>query len=247
LTSRARIGAVAAAVVMLAATAQAVVPPTPKVAHAVAAANRNAHRTKPLLLKVSLTIGEGQPTAATGTLASHPTGLARLELKSNRGFVERHLLQGTAHSASRDGELIDDPRQFLPPVFFLQAGSGEALIAALESFGIASDDGVLGRVGDYDCFVFGGRLPRAEEERGRRLPSLWVDLESYDVVRIDGPDGARFHFGPVQEFSGIRVPRWIEIRAPGREVARLDILEASVANAPAAAFSRDWLTAPAGS
>lgn len=231
---------------MLAVAAQAVVPPTPKVARAVADANRTARRSKPLLLKVALTIGAGQPTAATGTLASHPTGLARLELRSKRGFVERHLLQGTAHTASRDGRLIDDPRQFLPPVFFLQVRSGEALIAALESFGIASDDGVLGRVGDYDCFVFGGRLPRAEEERGRRLPSLWVDLESFDVIRIDGPDGARFRFGPAQDFSGIRVPRWIEIEARGRETARLDILEASVANAPAAAFNRAWLTAGSG-
>ena len=85
------------------------VPPPPKVAKAVAEANRAARRGKPLLLEVTLTIGEGQPTAATGTLVSHPTGLARLELKSHRGFVERHLLQGTAYTASRDGKLIASP------------------------------------------------------------------------------------------------------------------------------------------
>jgi len=239
--------AVAAAVALgIAAVAHAVIPPPPKVAQAVAEANRVARRSKPLLLKVTLTIGEGQPVAANGTLASHPTGLARLELKSNRGFVERHLLQGTAYTASRDGQLIAEPRTFLPPVFFLQARSGEDLIAAMESYGIASIDGVLGRVGDYDCFVFGGRLPRKDEDAGLRLPSMWVDLESFDVVRIDGADDVRFRFGPVQEFSGIRVPRWIEIEARGREKARLDILEASVANAPAAAFSRDWLTAAGG-
>jgi len=39
------------------------------------------------------------------------------------------------------------------------------------------------------------------------------------------------------------VPRWIEIEMRGRETARLEILEASVANAPAAAFNQDWLTA----
>ena len=232
----------AAAALVLAASASALVPPPPKVAKAVADANRTARRTKPLLLKVTLTIGEGQPTAATGTLVSHPTGLARLELKSHRGFVERHLLQGTAYTASRNQELIDNPRRFLPPVFLLQGRSGEALIAAMESFGIASDDGVLGRVGDYDCFVFGGRLPRRSEAAGRQLPSMWVDLDSFDVVRVDAADGVRFRFGPSQDFSGIRVPRWIEIETRGRETARLEILEASVANAPAAAFSQGWLT-----
>jgi hypothetical protein len=72
---------------------------------------------------------------------------------------------------------------------------------------------------------------------------MWVDLDSFDVVRIDAAAGVRFRFGPAQDFSGIRVPRWIEIETRGREKARLEILEASVANAPAAAFNRDWLTA----
>ena len=243
MNSRPVIAAVAVAALVLAASASAVVPPPPKVAKAVAEANRAARRGKPLLLEVTLTIGEGQPTAATGTLVSHPTGLARLELKSHRGFVERHLLQGTAYTASRNGKLIGSPRRFLPPIFLLQGRSGEALIAAMESFGIASDDGVLGRVGDYDCFVFGGRLPLKSVEAGRQLPSMWVDLDSFDVVRIDAADGVRFRFGPAQDFSGIRVPRWIEIEMRGRETARLEILEASVANAPAAAFNQDWLTA----
>jgi hypothetical protein len=243
LIARPLIAAAAVVALVIATASHAVIPPSAKVAQAVAEANRAAKRSKPLLLKVTLTIGEGQPVSATGTLASHPTGLARLELKSPRGFVERHLLQGTAYTASRDGRRIEDPRIFLPPVFFLQARSGEALTAAMDSNGIASVDGVLGRVGDYDCFVFGGRLPRKDEDAGLRLPSLWVDLETFDVVRIDAADGARFSFGPVQDFSGIRVPRWIEIESRGREKARLDILEAAVANAPAAAFSRDWLTA----
>jgi len=243
LNSRPLIAATVVAGLMLAANASALVPPPPKVAKAVAEANRTARRGKPLLLKVTLTIGEGQPAAASGTLVSHPTGLARLELKSNRGFVERHLLQGTTYTASRNGDVIDSPRRFLPPFFLLQGGSGEALIAAMESFGIAADDGVLGRVEDYDCFVFGGRLPRRSVEAGGQLPSMWVDLDSYDVVRIDAAAGVRFRFGPAQDFSGIRVPRWIEIETRGREKARLEILEASVANAPAAAFNRDWLTA----
>lgn len=225
------------------APARAVIPTAAKIAAAVAAANRSAGRSEPVLLDVTLTIGDGPP-AATGVLATHPTGLARLELRSHLGFVERHLLQGNARSASRDGVMIDDPRHFLPPVFLLQARSGAALRAAFSSFGIAADEAVLGRVGDFDCYVFGGRLPRSLERQERRLPSMWVDLESYEVVRIDGSDGVRYRFGPSQDFEGIRVPRWIGIEAPGEPSARLDIIRAAPANAPAAAFGLDWLTVP---
>jgi hypothetical protein len=225
------------------APARAVIPSAAKIAEAVAAANRKAGRSEPVLLDVTLTIGDGPP-AATGVLATHPTGLARLELRSHLGFVERHLLQGNAHSASRDGVMLDDPRDFLPPVFLLQATSGAALSAALSSFGIEAEEAVLGRVGDFDCYVLGGRLPRSLEEEDRRLPSMWVDLESYEVVRVDGPGGVRYRFGPAQDFGGIRVPRWIVIEAPDEPPARLDIVRAAPANAPAAAFGMDWLNAP---
>ena len=225
------------------APARAVIPAAAKIAKAVAAANRSAGRSEPVLLDVTLTIGEGPP-AATGVLATHPTGLARLELRSHLGFVERHLLQGNSHSASRDGVMLDDPRHFLPPVFLLQATSGAALSAALASFGIAAEEAVLGRVGEFDCYVFGGRLPRSLEKEERRMPSMWVDLESYEVVRIDGSDGVRYRFGPSQDFDGIHVPRWVVIEAPGQPPARLDIVRAAPANAPAAAFGMDWLSVP---
>jgi hypothetical protein len=225
------------------APARAVIPTAEKITEAVAAANRSAGRSEPVLLDVTLTIDEGPP-AATGVLATHPTGLARLELRSHLGFVERHLLQGNAHSASRDGLMLDDPRHFLPPVFLLQATSGAALSAALASFGIAAEEAVLGRVGDFDCYVLGGRLPRSLEKEERRLPSMWVDLESYEVVRVDGSDGVRYRFGPSQDFDGIRVPRWVVIEAPDEPAARLDIVRAAPANAPAAAFGMDWLSVP---
>jgi hypothetical protein len=231
--------------VVFATSAQAVIPAVWKVAQAVAEANRKSGRTKPILLEVTLTIGEGQQVAARGTIATHPTGLARLELKSDRGFVERHLLQGTSYTASRNGAMIPTPRHFLPPVFLLQARSGEALTAAMASFGIATLESALGRVEDFDCFVFGGRLPRASELAGQRLPSMWVDLDSFDVVRVDGRDGVSYRFGPAQAFGKIRVPRWIAIEAPGEEPVRLDIVSATNANAPAAAFGQDWLLAPA--
>ena len=229
------------ATLALAGAAGAAIPTAKKIAEAVAEANRATGRDAPVLLDVTLTIGEGEP-AATGVLAAHPTGLARLELRSHRGFVERHLLQGNAHSASRDGVLLEEPRFFLPPVFLLQASSGPTLSAALASFGVDPLRAELGRVGDHDCYVLGGRLPPTGDGVEPPLPSLWIDLDSHEVVRMDVP-GVRFQFGPSQAFYGIRAPRWISIEAPGRPPARLNVLRATPANAPAAAFSADWLTA----
>ncbi len=228
-------------VLALAGVSVAAIPNAKKIAEAVAEMNRTTGRDAPVLLDVSLTVGEGEP-AATGVLAAHPTGLARLELRSHRGFVERHLLQGNAYSASRDGQLLDEPRFFLPPVFLLQASSGPALSAALASFGVDPLRAVFGRIGDHDCYVLGGRLPPTGDGTEPPLPSLWVDLESHEIVRMDVP-GVRFQFGPSQAFNGIRAPRWISIEAPGRPPARLNVLRATPANAPAAAFSADWLTA----
>ena len=170
-----------------------------------------------------------------------PTGLSRLELRSERGFVERHLLQGNAHTASRNGELLPSPHPFLPPLFFLQATSGAALRAALASFGVAAGEAVLGRVGDRDCYVFGGRLPRDASGQERMLPSLWVDVDTFELVQIDRPDGVRYRFGPSTDFSGIRAPAWIDVESPEQPIARLEVQRVAPANAPAAAFGSDWL------
>ncbi len=223
---------------------RAYIPTATKLADATAEANRVARRNSPLWFEVSLRIGDGDPVA-TGKLATHPTGLARLELKSRRGFVERHLLQGDAYSASRDGRPIDHPRPFLPPLFLLQATSGAALTAALESFGVAPDVVALGRVEDHDCYVLGGRIPRKPGQEEQRLPSLWIDMESFEVVRIDRSDGVRFRFGPSTQFNDrIRVPAWIAIEAPGQAPARLEVTRVAPADAPAAAFGIDWLAGP---
>jgi hypothetical protein len=235
---------ISAALCIAVSSASAAVPNAEKIADAVAETNRLSGRSAPVLLEITLSIGDGEPVA-TGVLASHPTGLARLELRSRRGFVERHLLQGNSYTASRDGQLLDPPPPFLPPIFFLQAQSGAAFRAALASYGVASGEVVLGRVGDRDCYVFGGRLPRGAAGEERMLPSVWVDMETYQIAQIDRPGGVRFRFGPMTVFEGIQAPSWIEVVAPGQPNARLDVVRVAPANAPAAAFGMDWLTAPA--
>jgi hypothetical protein len=224
------------------ATAGAAIPNAEKIAAAVAEANLHSGRTAPILLEVSLELEAGQPATA-GVLASHPTGLARLELRAPNGSVERHLLQGDAYTASRDGQLLDHPHPFLPPLFLLQAQSGAAFRAALASYGVASGEVVLGRVGERDCYVFGGRLPRSAEGEEQRLPSVWVDMESYQIVQVDHAGGVRFRFGPTTVFEGIQAPSWIEVSAPDQPAARLEVVRVAPANAPAAAFGTDWLTA----
>jgi hypothetical protein len=208
-------------------------PSAEKLAGAVAEANRKAGRAKPLLLDVSLRRGDGAP-AASGTLVTHPTGLARLELHGPDG-LERHLLQGNQYSASRDGALVDSPVPILPPLFLLQTDSGASLRAALASFGVAASETALGLADDRDCYVIGGHgaSPR---------PSLWVELGSFDVVALDRADGLRYRFGPAGKFDGVRLPRWIEVTSPGGVPARLEIQRVSRATAPAAAFGTGWLS-----
>jgi hypothetical protein len=126
-------------------------------------------------------------------------------------------------------------------VFLLQATSGAALSAALESFGVLSTEVVLGRLGEHDCYVFGGRVIGVPASEEPLLPSMWVDIESYDPLRIVRADGVEYLLGRVRVFDGIRMPSWIEIRVDGIS-ARLDILGAEPADAPAAAFQSDWLT-----
>ena len=124
-----------------------------------------------------------------------------------------------------------------------QASSGAALRAALASFGVSADEVVLGLADGHDCYVLGGRLPVSAEADDRRLPSVWVDMQTFEVVQIDRPDGVRYRFGPTGTFDQIQVPSWIVIEAPGQEPARLEVVRAAKADAPAAAFGTDWLVA----
>jgi hypothetical protein len=208
-------------------------PSAEKLAGAVAEANRKAGRAKPLLLDVSVRQGEGAP-AATGTLVTHPTGLARLELHGAEG-LERHLLQGSQYAASRDGEVLPQPLPLLPPLFLLQADTGASLRAALASFGVSASEAALGLADDRDCYVIGGRGPTPH-------PSLWVELGSFEIAGVDRADGVRYRFGPAGTFDGVRIPRWIEVSAPDQAPVRLEIQRVSRASAPAAAFGSGWLS-----
>lgn len=250
---------------------RAFVPEADRVEAAIAATNTAGVRTDALRLELSASFAD-RPAAATAEIVTHPTGLARLELRGARGLVERHLLLGSEYSASRNGEPLAEPRAFLPPLFVLQAGNAATLRAALQSFGVLVDVIGLAPCGDADCYVIGDpdkEAPRppppvegleaAPEPGPPAAPAparpespartglrarLWVDLESYEVRRTDSAAGVQVRFGPVTSFEKLRFPAWIEIEEPGRAKLRYDVRGASRVAAPASAFSRAWLLAP---
>ena len=267
--------------------AAAFVPAPERLAGAVADTNKAAGRKEAIKLELSMSIGD-RVDIGKGELVSHPSGLARLELRGDGGLVERHLLRGTERLATRNGERLDDARFFLPPLFLLQAESGAALRAALVSFGIDVDLVGLAPCGDLDCYVFGDparavpRPPyppiRGVDEQGKGqddepedlaarvrfsdggtllderneadsngtpigVPTLWVDLDSYDIRRLASRSGVLVTFGPPAVFGDLRVPSWILIEEPDKLTVKFNVLRATPVNAPANAFDEEWLDA----
>lgn len=280
----------------------AFVPRPDRVADAVADANRVAGRHESLRLELTMAIGD-RTDVGQGELVTHPSGLARLELRGAGGLVERHLLRGTERLASRNGERIGDARFFLPPIFLLQSQSGAALRAALESFGVMVDEIGLAPCGDDDCYLLGdplravprptlptvrgadgatpaatepaaaddlaGRLvfsdggtladERADERADSALDELdegggadvaparsllWIEVETYAIRRLDSRGGVQVTFGPDALFDDLRVPAWIRIEESDKSPVRFNVLRATKVNAPASAFSEEWLDAP---
>ncbi len=224
-------------------SAGAVIPSAEKIGTALAENNEASRRAEPLWLEVNLRVGDGD-VVGSGVLVSHPTGLARLELRGPGGFVERHLLQGSEHSASRDGERLRNPRPFLPPLFLLQVTSAAELAAALRGLGVNPHVVALGRIDEHDSYVLGGRATPPPTDARKREPSLWIDIETLEPLRVQWRNGVRFNFGPTAVFDGIRLPQWFSIESPERKPVRLEVLKAAPADAPASAFRKSWLEAP---
>ena len=145
---------------VLALPARSFIPQAERVEKATAEANKTSGRAQALQLELTLRVAERDPIG-TGVLVSHPTGLARLELRDAQGRIERHLLLGTEHSASRDGTEIESPRAFLPPVFLLQGDSTLALRSAMTSFGLDVEAIGLAPCGKKVCYIVGdpARVP----------------------------------------------------------------------------------------
>jgi len=245
--------------------AQAFIPDAGRTMKAIARVNRSSGRSQAFQLELTMRIGD-RPPIAQGQLITHPSGLARLELRGYNGRVDRYLLSGRELLGAKDGVRLDRPQPMLQPLFFLQPSSEETLRAALEAFGILSDSIGLAPCGEQDCFVIGdprlaAPLPEAALVSGLAerevlegpelviggdalLPRLWVDTEDLQVRRIDRASGVFTIFGPIVSFDKLRVPAWFEIHEPGTDPIRFEVDRAVQMNAPPQAFSRKWLLAP---
>jgi hypothetical protein len=155
--------------------ARAFVPKPERALEAVAQANQTSGRTQAIQLDLVLRIGD-RDAIATGQLVSHPSGLARLELRGSGGRVDRYLLSGPELLAAKDGEPLADPQPMLQPVFLLQPSSQETLRAALESFGVDSHWIGIAPCGDSDCYVFGD--PELAAPEVHRIPVLQDETDA---------------------------------------------------------------------
>jgi hypothetical protein len=233
-------GAALLAGLFAAAPAAAVIPTPERLTDAAARSNADAARTSALRIEVALLTqppeqGESEPIAS-GELLADPADQARLDLVGRNGVHERHVLSGGRLSAWRDGQPLDDPRALLPPLALLQQRSGPALRELLRRLGVDLDAAELGQSHGRDCFVVGGR-DRAGEPQGLSRPSLWLDAYSFETVRVDRGDGARFRFGPLRELAGHQLPAWVALEEVGKSTLYLELRAASAARPSAADFA----------
>ena len=147
-------GVLAALLSLASLEARAFVPKPERALAAVAQANLTSGRTQAIQLDLVMRVGD-RDAIATGQLVSHPSGLARLELRGSGGRVDRYLLSGPELLAAKDGEALEHPQPMLQPIFLLQPSSQETLRVALESFGVDLRWIGVAPCGELDCYVFG--------------------------------------------------------------------------------------------
>ena len=134
--------------------AQAFIPMADRTMSEIAKVNLASKRNQALQLDLTMRVG-GRDPIARGQLVSHPSGLARLELKGFGGRVDRYLLSGRELLGAKDGQRLDRPQPLLQPFFFLQPSTSTTLRAALHAFDVLSGSIGLAPCGEEDCFVIG--------------------------------------------------------------------------------------------
>jgi len=172
---------------------EAAIPLADRTMNAIAGVNRASGRSQALQLELTMRIGD-EPPMGSGELISHPSGLARLEVRSYEGRVDRYLLSGDELLGTTNGRGLSRPRPLLQPFFLLQLASEVTLRAALESFGIQSDSIGLAPCGEQDCFVIGDPRLAAPLPLPAPLPESGVlgdpltDLDGTDPDASEGDE-----------------------------------------------------------
>ncbi len=185
-----------------------------------AQSNSQSSRTRPIDFAVNLVDVTGAVTA-TGQLRAEPGGHARLDLTLVAGGTEVHERNGSDYRVTRDGQRVDKAPRLLPPLGLLQAGKAMEVAAALRALSGDPARVDLGMEGRYDCWVLGGRDPGDFEVNTR--PSIWVDQETQQPVRIDDAAGVRYRLLDLAPKDGVRFPSRIEVQADGWPMWRIDV------------------------
>ncbi len=203
--------------------AGAFVPKPDRALAGVAQANASSGRTQAFQLDLVLRIGDRE-AIATGQLVSHPSGLARLELRGGSGRVDRYLLSGSELLAAKDGEPLPDPQPMLQPIFLLQPSSLETLRVALTSFGIDSRWIGVAPCGELDCYVFGDPELAAPELRRTAVSDEGdrVDSGVGESAGSDEPDAVSDELAFASPFAetGPVARLWVDIES--LQIQRID-------------------------
>ena len=227
----------------------AVVPKADRIAEATVKANQAAARSQALQLELMLRVGEREPVGS-GQLVTHPTGLARLELRDAGDLTERHLLLGNEHLASRNGRTLDEPRAFLPPLFFLQVDSPATFAQALSDFGLDLEAASLAPCGKSVCYVLGDASRMAppwvppvepEEAEGEEVEpgEEFADAALREEDPSDALEGRTSEAPPAEEgeapSDGPQPTLWVDTRT--FEIVRIEAPSGvSIDFGPAAVF-----------
>ena len=180
-------------VISLAPVAIAFIPQVERTMQEIAKVNRTSGRAQAIQLELTMSVGGGGPIAS-GKMISHPSGLARLEIRGYRGRVDRYLLSGAELMAAKDGRRLERPQPMLQPFFLLQPSTETTLRAALETFGVQSEWIGLAPCGEQDCFVIGDLRLAAP------LPTPSLEPMGDDQDVLDDPLGTRsVDAGPAAE------------------------------------------------
>jgi len=223
--------------VSLARPADAWIPEPERAWASLAQSNSQSSRTRPIDFAVAIVDVTGAVTA-TGRLRAEPGGHARLDLALAAGGTEVHERNGSDYRVTRDGQRVDKAPRLLPPLGLLQAGKGMEVAEALRALSGDPARVDLGMEGRYDCWVLGGRDPGDFEVNSR--PSIWVDQETQQPVRIDDAGGVRYRLLDLAPKDGVRFPTRIEVEADGWPMWRIDV----ATPAPPAARPPSVETAP---
>jgi hypothetical protein len=204
----------------------AFVPMPNRTLKAIAKVNRASGRTMAIQLDLTMRVGD-RDAIASGELISHPSGLARLELRGYGGRVDRYLLSGNELRATKSGQLLEQPQPMLQPFFLLQPATEETLRAALETFGVQTEWIGLATCGDQDCFVIGdprlaAPLPTDFDPAGSENGVLADPLDSVGLESDSVSSGSDRLSGPALTLPEEgRIPRiWVDTQ--DLQVRRID-------------------------